>query len=614
VSGIMASWQEMVKNRRPQFRIMVTRLWPILRPFSGRMVVVVLCGVLAAAADLLSIGMLFPLLQTIVGRESFSLVPGLEGLWIMEWLSTLSTESRIRWLLVGMLAIQLVRETTVYMNAMIVTRMHSKLATSVRLEVYDRIIAMPLDTLQSVPIAHYYTILNSFSQQAADATMVVLRMVVPILGIAVSAAVLAYLSPILTLVALGSVVAVAFVISSVVSRQQKIFALLAGEAATLNHRTFELFSAIRTVRLFNREALMRAKQVDTTDRYWKISRRSQYLAQLVSPVTQVLTIASAVAIFVIGTALFADQGTVWVETILLYLYVMMRLAAPASQLNAMRSEFASRAPGADLIAEFIADTPKPNPIAIMPASRPSGSIRFDSVSFRYASDAQDVLKSIDFTIAERKVTAIVGPSGAGKSTVVDLLLGLRYPTGGRILIGDVDIACIDGATLRRHVALVSQDTYLFAETIRENIRFGRPNATDADIADAVRRANLDTVIANLPEGLDTWVGERGVRLSGGQAQRVAIARAILADPAVLVLDEATSAQDAESERAIQDAVLRLSRERTVLLIAHRLATVREADDIIVLEDGRLVERGTHPDLIAGGGRYARFVELQDLRP
>ncbi len=614
MSGIIANWQDMVKNRKPRFQTIVRRLWPILRPFTGRMLVVVLCGILAAAADLLSIGLLFPLLQTIVGRQTFSYAPGIEGFWLVEWLSTLSIEARIRWLLIGMLAIQAVREATVYLNAVIVTRMHAKLANMLRLEVYDRIIAMPLDTLQSAPIAHYYMILNSFSQQAADATMVVLRMVVPILGIAVSAAVLAYLSHILTLVALGSVVVVAFAISSIVSRQQKIFAHLGDDAAALNHRTFELFSAIRTVRLFNREALMRTKQIEVTDRYWKTYRRSQYLAQLVSPVTQLLTIASAVAIFMLGTTLFADQGAVWVETILLYLYVMMRLAAPASQLNTMRSEFAARAPGADLIAEFVAETPKPDRVEGMPDPRLNGSVRFDGVSFRYAPDAPEVLKSVDFAIAPRKVTAIVGPSGAGKSTLVDLLLGLRRPTGGRILIGGVDIANIGGATLRRHVVLVSQDTYLFADTIRENIRFGRPDATDAEIADAVRRANLDTVIASLPDGLDTWVGERGVRLSGGQAQRVAIARAVLADPAVLVLDEATSAQDAESERAIQDAVHRLSRDRTVLLIAHRLATVREADEIVVLERGELVERGTHANLIAEGGLYSRFVELQDLRP
>jgi len=614
MSGIVANWQDMLKNRKPSFWLTARRLWPILRPFTRRMLIVVLCGVLAAVADLLSIGLLFPLLQTIVGRQTFSFVPGIEGFWLVEWLSTLSIEARIRWLLAGMLVIQAVREATVYMNAVIVTRTHANLANTLRLEVYDRIITMPLDTLQSVPIAHYYTILNSFSQQAADATMVVLRMVVPVLGIAVAAAVLAYLSPVLTLVALGSVVAVAFAISNIVSRQQKIFARLGDDGAALNHRTFELFSAIRTVRLFNREELMRTKQIEVADRYWKTYRRSQYLAQVISPVTQLLTIASAVAIFMLGTALFVDRGGAWVETILLYLYVMMRLTAPASQLNTLRSELAARAPGADLIAEFVADTPKPVRVEAMPDPRLNGSVIFQGVSFRYAQDAPDVLRSVDFTIVARKVTAIVGPSGAGKSTLVDLLLGLRRPTVGRILIGDVDIAGIDGATLRRHVALVSQDTYLFADTIRENIRFGRPDATDAEIADAVRRANLDTVIASLPDGLNTWVGERGVRLSGGQAQRVAIARAVLADPAVLVLDEATSAQDAESERAIQDAVHRLSRDRTVLLIAHRLATVREADEIVVLERGAVVERGTHANLIAEGGLYSRFVNLQDLRP
>jgi ATP-binding cassette subfamily B protein len=206
--------------------------------------------------------------------------------------------------------------------------------------------------------------------------------------------------------------------------------------------------------------------------------------------------------------------------------------------------------------------------------------------------------------------ALVGPSGAGKTTIFQLLLRFYDPAAGRIAVDGVDIAAMDPAALRTRFALVPQEPVIFADTARENVRFGRPGATDAELDAAAEAAAALGFIRALPKGWDTYVGERGVMLSGGQKQRLAIARAVLRDAPVLLLDEATSSLDAESERAVQDAVERLSRDRTTLVIAHRLATVKRADRILVLEGGRIVAQGPHDRLVAEGGLYARLARLQ----
>jgi len=206
--------------------------------------------------------------------------------------------------------------------------------------------------------------------------------------------------------------------------------------------------------------------------------------------------------------------------------------------------------------------------------------------------------------------AIVGPSGAGKSTIFQLLLRFYDPTSGRITLDGLDLREMSRETFRAAMAMVPQDPVIFAASARENIRFGRPDASDAEVEEAARAAAAHEFLTALPQGYDTYVGERGLMLSGGQKQRIAIARAILRDAPILLLDEATSALDAESERLVQDAVARLSADRTTLIVAHRLATVKQADRILVFQDGRIVAEGTHDSLVAQGGLYARLARLQ----
>jgi ABC-type multidrug transport system fused ATPase/permease subunit len=305
-----------------------------------------------------------------------------------------------------------------------------------------------------------------------------------------------------------------------------------------------------------------------------------------------------------------DAGTMTVGDFVAYIFYVGLMAAPLVQIAGIGTQMSEAFAGLDRIRELRrvaredGDEEGKDPMADV-----RGDVVFDDVSFEYEPD-DPVLRDVMFHAPAGTTTALVGPSGAGKSTLIGLVMAFHRPTRGRVLVDGHDLSRVRLHDYRAHLGVVPQDNFLFDGTIRENIAYGRPGASDEDVVEAARVAHCDEFLSRFDDGLETVIGERGVKLSGGQRQRVAIARAVLADPRILILDEATSSLDSESEAMIRDGIQTLRQGRTTFVIAHRLSTIRSADQILVLDQGLVVERGTHEELLALGGLYRRLYEKQ----
>jgi len=386
------------------------------------------------------------------------------------------------------------------------------------------------------------------------------------------------------------------------------------ELAAANASLKEAMSAIETVQIFNAEATEETRYGTRIEKSFLASNKLAMSRGVFVGVVEVAAFGVVTALLYLGArqVIAKDLTPGAMTTFLIYTLMVATSLATLANLwgNLQRAMGAS-----ERVFELLDDVPEirdpATPLAFPPTLPMRGEIVFNNVGFHYpARPDVTVLQGIDFAIRPGETVALVGRSGAGKSTIAALVQRFWQPTSGHIEIEGCDIQKVRLTDLRRGMAAVSQDPVLFSGTLRENIAYGRPTAPEADIQAAVRDAGLATFIAHLPDGLDTIVGERGVKISGGERQRVAIARALLADPAVLVLDEATSHLDSENERLVQGALDRLMVNRTTLVIAHRLSTVRGASQILVIDRGRVVERGRHDELLAQGGLYADLVRTQ----
>jgi subfamily B ATP-binding cassette protein MsbA len=414
----------------------------------------------------------------------------------------------------------------------------------------------------------------------------------------------------LTLITLIVFPPLAWVFSMTGKYLKRKIARLTEENARIYSTLQESFTGIRTIKTFRLEKYVRKQFRAKTERYSQVALKIAAVEEAAHPlVEQLFAILMAILVYFGGRQIVHH----WMSPgdLLAFFAVFALLTTPLRNLNEVNLKLGQAAGACERVFELFDWKPRMHEAEKpAPLKRFEREIRFDDVSFAYPdAPERPVLKRASFAVERGRVLALAGRSGAGKSSLVSLLPRIFDVTNGRILIDGQDIREVAVEDLRKLIAVVSQDVFLFNDTIEENIRCGRLGATREEIREAARRAHALEFIESLPDGMDTVIGDRGQKLSGGERQRLSIARAFLREAPILILDEATSSLDSKSERAVQEALDQLMVNRTSIIIAHRLSTIRHADTILVLKDGEIVERGTHDQLIGSGGEYAHFHEV-----
>ncbi len=440
--------------------------------------------------------------------------------------------------------------------------------------------------------------LNQSVTQLITSTVTVVGVIVMMLSI----------NPLMTLVALIIVPISLVVVSAVVKRSQKYFRAQQSRLGIINGQVEETFSGHAVVRAFGKEDEVVATFAATNEELREAAWKSQFLSGLMMPLMTFISNLGYVVVAVIG-AIFAIQGRITVGDIQAFIQYVKNFTQPLTQLAQISNVLQQMAAAAERVFEFLEEPEEEEGEVTVRASEVAGDVEFDHVSFGYDPD-MPIITDFSAQVAAGQTVAIVGPTGAGKTTMVKLLMRFYDVDGGAIRIGGHDVREFDRDDLRSMIGMVLQDTWLFKGTVRENIRYGKLDATDAEVEEAARAAFADHFIRTLPNGYDTEINEDASNISQGERQLLTIARAILADRRMLVLDEATSSVDTRTEVLVQRAMDRLRQGRTSFVIAHRLSTIRDADLILVMRDGDIVESGTHTELLAAGGFYADLYNSQ----
>jgi ATP-binding cassette, subfamily B, bacterial MsbA len=593
------------------------RLIRLIHPYRGLLALGLSTTFLASLLDGFTLIILIPLLKHLFGTAG-GLRTGssrLEAFMdrLVEPLVAGATPVQAAGKLVVVLAIGLLLKNALsYASTQISVRAQEGLVRDLRSRLFAHLLTLDLGFFQRVKVGQIISgLITEIDQTKTLITASLLSFFQNLIVVATTLVILSQISLRLTLLTLVFVPFLVLGLQKLLQRLRGHARARALERAEITGTATERLGAIRLIRAFGEEQREAARFAAKAERYRKRVIRTQRFSSLTSPVTEVF--AGFMVILIIWAAtkpgLVGLSAPLAPQAIIVFLMAALKLTSPLKTISSFPAVMAVTLASAERVFELL-DQPSTK------VDRPGEEIArferevvFDRVSFRYG-DGDLVLQDVSFTLPRGKVVALVGPSGAGKTTAADLLPRFHDPSSGQILMDGVPLTRLSRRSLRLLMGVVSQDTLLLSDTVQANIAYGSPGATREQVEAAAGAANASGFIAALPEGYETILGERGTGLSGGQRQRIAIARALLRDPPILILDEATSSLDTESERLVQQAIERLMRDRTVLVIAHRLTTVRDADEIVVLDAGRVTQRGSHEELLRAGGLYRRLYELQ----
>ncbi len=593
------------------------RLLRLVRPYWGLLALGVLVTFFASVLDGFVLVVLIPLLKSLFGTagELHTGSTQLEAFvdrMVQPLIAGLTPSAAAGRLVVVLVIGLLIKNTLTYLSSQITVRAQEGLVRDLRTRLFDHLLTLDLGYFQRTRAGQVISaMMTEVDQTKTVITASLVSLFQNLVVVAVTLAVLSQISMRLTLFTMAFVPLLVVLLQRLVRRLRRHARARSKERGEVTATVTERIGAIRLIRSYGEEKREAAGFDAQTNRYRKQVIRTQRFSSLTSPITEVFSGFLVILIIWAATqpGLLGLQAPLAPATIIVFLMAALRLTSPLKTISGFPAVASLALASAERIFEVL-DQPSTE------VDRPGEGeatfereVVFEDVTFRYG-DGPPVLSDVSFTIPKGRVVALVGPSGAGKTTLADLVPRFHDPTSGRILLDGVPLTKLRRRSIRALMGVVSQDTVLLNNTVFANIAYGSPGATRERVEAAAEAANADGFIRQLPNGFDTVLGERGTRLSGGQRQRIAIARALLRDPPILILDEATSALDTESERLVQQAIDRLMRERTVLVIAHRLATVRDADEIVVLDQGRIVQRGTHDELQRAGGLYRRLHDLQ----
>lgn len=582
-------------------------------PYPWHVVLVIGWSLAFAVADLLFLALVYPFLNAVIDVR-LDLPIDLAVLNdAMEIFNAADTKTKFQFIAAMMLVAVILRSFVEYQSRFVTARLYHRLETDYRSDFMALVLGLDYAFVSRYKNGQVFALLSNFTVHASRIANSLLQSIAPLLLLLVYTLAILAISVPLTLLAVGTAAASAYVVHRFSHRIRTLAEREAGLFLALNQMGYEFISGLRMIKSFGRERAIHERYHEAVVQSQDVARRKTVIQAGMKVIAANIASLTLAIIILAATFLLAVEGAKWVAAILLYIAVMGRVAAPMQQLNAIRGDLAADLPPFRCLIGFRKlARPFLRPDEGRVVDGIGGDIRFMDVTFRYAAHMEPVLDRLNLDIPHGRTTALVGASGSGKSTIANLLAGVYRPTAGRIVVDGHDLAGYRMSSWQEVVGVVSQDIFLLNDSVMRNIRFARPDATDEQCIAAAKAANAHDFIMALEEGYDTEIGDRGLRLSGGQAQRLALARVFVKDTQLLILDEATSALDAESEQLIHEAIERASIGRTVLVIAHRLATVRRADLIYVLENGAVVEKGTHGELLAKGGQYFNYIQLQSL--
>lgn len=570
-------------------------------------------GLIASCLELLLASLMMPLLQ-FLGNTSNQLNT-LSNIIFIDRINNLLIRLPENWRFLGVLIFFLlvasIKNINRYFSAISINQLQLKTGIDIREKCTKRLLKLEVDFYNNAKIGELLSYISEHTQRIELLISYILEIINNIVTIGVLLFLLLDISPSLTLIAVLGLSIIGIFLRPIVKSVQFYGNKTAKHIDSFSNLITEIITGIRVVKSFNAEKIEFEKIQQALQLRYRAEFNGFKCHSAVAPVTETAGIIILVLLLGVGSNLLSGSADIKLTLLITYIFALLRILPRVNHLNSLRSQISLLSGSLDAVDHFLASTDN--------LSLPDGHITFNTLkselaiknlTFSFAERLEPTIKNLDLTISKGTTVALVGASGSGKSTLTDLILRFYDPDSGSIAIDGIDLKKYQLDSWRRSLAVVSQDTFLFHASVKDNIAYGCDNVTETEILEAAKKAYADEFIQEFPQGFDTIVGNRGTKLSGGQRQRIAIARAILRNPEILILDEATSALDTNSERIVQKAIEKVSQNRTVIVIAHRLSTIKKADLIVVLREGKAIEQGTHQQLLANKGEYWSLYSFQ----